>query len=471
MGQKSFTGYQLVLIITDILVINLIYIISLSLREGFFFSSINYMILFRAIPWISIISIAVLSIFDLYSYITNVGYFNILYSIILSVAISTIFIIGAIYIIQVSALPRFVVFLSAVLQVVVLSLVHITANYISKKRQIGKRILLIGENLRDIAEMADKFMRYGNWLNICDYIDSANIDLFEEKAETSDIVVINGKVKNKEDIISYCVSRHKEILMVPDMFGIALYSSEIQFIDDSLMFSMKPLGLKSYQEFIKRGFDVALSAAMLFVFSPLMVIVSILIRLSTPGPALFKQERLGLNGKPFDVLKFRTMVNNAEELSGPVLSTENDSRITKVGSFLRATRIDELPQLINVFLGDMSIIGPRPERSYFVDNFSKTIPSYAYRMAVRPGITGLAQVIGRYTTTAEDKLRFDLMYIRNYSLFLDFKILLKTLKVVFEIDKAAGLKNEAEIERKFMCVDPESVGHSIRRISGMPFRG
>lgn len=232
--------------------------------------------------------------------------------------------------------------------------------------------------------------------------------------------------------------------MVPDMFGIILYSAEPQFVDDLLMFAMRPPGLKPYQVLTKRGFDICISLTVLIILSPVMLLVACLINVTSSGGIIFKQERLGLGGKPFKVFKFRTMVANAEEATGPVLATENDPRVTRLGSFLRASRLDELPQLFNVLSGDMSIVGPRPEREFFVTQFSEFVPFYRYRMVVRPGVTGLAQVMGRYTTSAEDKLRFDLMYIRNYSLLLDFNILIQTIRVVLEWEKAAGVNQRTE---------------------------
>jgi lipopolysaccharide/colanic/teichoic acid biosynthesis glycosyltransferase len=164
--------------------------------------------------------------------------------------------------------------------------------------------------------------------------------------------------------------------------------------------------------------------------------VSLIIRLTSRGPVLYRQVRIGRGGAPFQVLKFRTMVDNAERHSGPVLARERDPRVTEFGRVLRALRIDELPQIFNVIRGEMSLVGPRPERPYFVAHFQETLPAYELRHAVKPGITGLAQVMGRYRTTAESKLNFDLLYIYNYSLLLDVKILLQTVRVVLQGDSS-----------------------------------
>ena len=225
-------------------------------------------------------------------------------------------------------------------------------------------------------------------------------------------------------------------------------SAETQHVDDTLMLVIKPPGLDVGQRFAKRVFDLIIALLILLVASPIMIFLMFLISILSPGPAIFSQERLGEKGLPFKVMKFRSMINNAEQTTGPVLAVEKDPRITRFGAFLRATRLDELPQLINVIKGEMSIVGPRPERKFFVDQFRESIPYYSHRMAVKPGITGLAQVKGKYTTTPEDKLRFDIMYIRNYSFVLDLSILLQTVRVVFQKEKAAGLDFETNASGK-----------------------
>jgi lipopolysaccharide/colanic/teichoic acid biosynthesis glycosyltransferase len=169
-----------------------------------------------------------------------------------------------------------------------------------------------------------------------------------------------------------------------------------------------------------------------------------MIRLDSPGPVIYKQERVGQGGKIFNVFKFRSMTLDAEKHSGPVLACEQDPRITKVGQFLRASRIDELPQLLNVMLGEMSFVGPRPERSFFVEQFAAKNPDYLLRLNVKPGITGLAQIWGKYSTAAEDKLRLDLIYTANYSPILDLNIIIHTLRVVLMRANAEGIQQSSD---------------------------
>jgi exopolysaccharide biosynthesis polyprenyl glycosylphosphotransferase len=180
----------------------------------------------------------------------------------------------------------------------------------------------------------------------------------------------------------------------------------------------------------KRVFDVVLAAALALALVPVMLLVALAIKLSSRGPVLYRQERVGKDGKVFTMLKFRTMREGAERLTGPVLAAANDPRVTRLGRLLRATRLDELPQLANVLCGEMSFVGPRPERPEFARSFEREINGYAERFTVRPGLTGYAQVNGEYHTSAATKLKYDLAYIHNRSLWLDLKILSETFKVM-----------------------------------------
>jgi lipopolysaccharide/colanic/teichoic acid biosynthesis glycosyltransferase len=191
--------------------------------------------------------------------------------------------------------------------------------------------------------------------------------------------------------------------------------------------------------------DVAASSFLLAICGIPMVLVALLIWLGSGAPILFRQERRGLRGHGFKVLKFRTMIQHAEQRTGPVLATREDPRVTPLGRALRATRLDELPQLWNVLRGEMSLVGPRPEREFFARRFDLEFPEYPLRTSVKPGLTGLAQVCGGYSSSAESKLRLDLMYIANYSLSLDLSILLQTIRVVLQRSPALGVEPESPV--------------------------
>lgn len=181
--------------------------------------------------------------------------------------------------------------------------------------------------------------------------------------------------------------------------------------------------------FIKQLIDSLFSLSSLIILFPLFIVIAVLIKIDSPGSIFYKQERIGLDGKPFFILKFRTMYSDAEKY-GPQWANKNDSRITVVGHYLRKYRIDEIPQFINILRGEMSIIGPRPERPIFIEDFEKELPHFRNRLQVKPGITGWAQINGGYDLAPKDKLELDLYYIYHYSILLDLKIMIKSIPVI-----------------------------------------
>ncbi|MBA4495994.1 sugar transferase [Paenactinomyces guangxiensis] len=204
--------------------------------------------------------------------------------------------------------------------------------------------------------------------------------------------------------------------------------SKMAYESNSHSFSNGISGSSLYP-LLKRVLEVILSIALLLFTLPVLVLVAIAIKLESPGSVFYKQERVGLNGKCFNIIKLRSMRNDAEK-NGPQWAAKNDPRVTVVGKFIRKTRIDEIPQLINVLRGDMSLIGPRPERPMFTEQFDKEIPGFKKRLLVKPGLTGWAQVNGGYEATPAEKLKMDLFYIRNQSFRLDLQIMLRTVWVV-----------------------------------------
>ena len=191
---------------------------------------------------------------------------------------------------------------------------------------------------------------------------------------------------------------------------------------------------KRFYDFMKRFFDIVISLAAIILLCIPMLIIAIMIKCDSAGKVIYSQVRLGKNEKPFVLYKFRSMKTNAEE-NGIQWASENDSRTTKIGEKLRATRLDELPQLVNILKGEMSFVGPRPERPEFYDVFDTYIEGFRQRMLVKPGLTGLAQVVGGYNFLPEEKIVYDLEYIKNRSLLRDFRLIIKTVKVVFNGDE------------------------------------
>lgn len=223
-----------------------------------------------------------------------------------------------------------------------------------------------------------------------------------------------------------------DVKIIPDILRYTRFTAGIEVIGDTPVINVHESPLSGLNTFFKRLFDVSGAIIALVVFAPIMLLISLLVPLSSPGPILYRQERMGLDGKKFKCLKFRSMPIDSEKNTGAVWAKPDDNRATKFGSLLRRTSLDELPQLINVLRGDMSLVGPRPERPVFVNEFRKKVPGYMLRHKVKTGITGWAQVNGwRGSTSIHKRIECDLYYIQNWSLWLDVKILLMTIEEVF----------------------------------------
>ena len=251
--------------------------------------------------------------------------------------------------------------------------------------------------------------------------------------------------ETKNLIISYCFKTQKPYFLVPKLYELALNSSAISQVSDTLVFSIKGLGLSVEQRVIKRIFDLVVSLPLAIILLPFMLIIALIIKLYDGGPVFFKQKRMTRFNKPFILYKFRSMIPDAERLTGAVQASKNDNRITPFGKLLRATRLDELPQLINVIKGEMSLVGPRALRVEEIEEFAKKDAEFVYRLNVKAGVTGYAQIMGRYYTHFRDKLHFDVFYIINYSFFNDLVIILQTVRSIFDPKSSEGLSQKLSL--------------------------
>ncbi len=232
-------------------------------------------------------------------------------------------------------------------------------------------------------------------------------------------------------IVSQCEREKVSIRVFPDVFQIMAGEVSISDLGGLPLLTIRDVGLRGWKLTLKRLVDVVISSIALVLLSPVLMLTALLIKLDSPGPVFFVQERMGLDAKPFPILKFRSMRQDAEA-NGPGWTTKNDPRITRLGRFIRRFSIDEFPQFINVLMGDMSLVGPRPEQPAYVERFRQSIPRYMERHREKAGITGWAQVNGlRGDTSIDERTKYDLWYIENWSLWLDFKILLRTAFKLF----------------------------------------
>lgn len=264
-----------------------------------------------------------------------------------------------------------------------------------------------------------------------------------------DAVIINDvSAEIRNDLLKFCYHNQIRAYVAPKMSDIIVKGATDICLFDTPLLLVRSRGLTLTQRFFKRLLDIVLCLIAMIIAAPVMLVIAIAIKIEDRGPVFYKQDRVTMGGKVFPILKFRSMIVNAEKDGKSQPAVDNDPRITKVGKIIRATRIDELPQILNILKGDMSIVGPRPERVEHMEAYSHEIPEFDFRLKVKGGLTGYAQVYGKYNTTPYDKLRLDLMYIENYSLLLDIKLILMTIRVMLKKESTEGFNERQEIERK-----------------------
>ncbi|MGN0399507.1 MAG: sugar transferase [Blautia sp.] len=288
-----------------------------------------------------------------------------------------------------------------------------------------------------IESRKDKFL-IGGSMNVSAGWEALQKEI--DKFEDGGVVISDVHSEMRNRILKYCYAKGIRVYITPKVSDILLRNAEPLHMFDTPLMLVRGSGLTIGQRFFKRLIDIVISLIMIVIASPFMLIAAILIKSYDHGPVLFKQKRLTEGRKEFYVYKFRSMIVDAEKDGVARLASANDSRITPVGKFIRATRMDELPQLFNILKGDMSIVGPRPERPEIAEEYEKEIPEFAYRLKVKAGLTGYAQIYGKYNTTAYDKLKLDMMYIEGYHILIDFKLILTTIKIIFMKESTEGVE-------------------------------
>lgn len=245
----------------------------------------------------------------------------------------------------------------------------------------------------------------------------------------------------RNQILKFCYDQKKRTYITPKISDIIITGTErIHLFDTPLMLARNG-GLTIEQRIGKRAMDIVFSLLAIVISAPFMLIFALCIKLYDRGPVFYTQERVTRDGKAFQIIKFRSMRENAEK-DGARLAAKGDSRITPIGRFLRATHLDELPQIFNILKGEMSFVGPRPERREIAEEYEELIPEFRFRLKVKAGLTGYAQIYGKYNTAPYDKLKLDLTYIENYSVWLDLKLMLMTFKIMFQKENTEGVDKE-----------------------------
>ena len=295
-----------------------------------------------------------------------------------------------------------------------------------------------------VEDFKERLERKTDTLSVTDYISAdEDFEIVRKKIDEFNTVMIRDiSASKRNSIFKYCYERSKRIYSVPDVTDIIFNGATPVHLFDTPLLLTDANPIQYEERVIKRTFDIFFSILLIILLSPLMLITALIIKISDGGPVLYKQIRCTKNMKEFKILKFRSMIVDAEKSGVPQLASEKDPRITPVGSVIRKLRIDELPQLFNVLKGDMSFVGPRPERPEIIKKYIEEIPECTYRTKMRAGITGYAQLYGKYNTKPYDKLKFDLYYMEQYSLRLDFQLMLLTLKIIFTKESTEGVNED-----------------------------
>lgn len=339
--------------------------------------------------------------------------------------------------------------ITVALQVVATALlVTYTKRRLMRTIHAGKTVLVSGclTGLGDIEQFKEKLKeRYGFLFDIDEVISEGEpMESIERSIDrATSVMLYDVSPENRQKLIMYCVAEKKDFFFTPRIEDIVMEGCSERHLLDTPLYRYDYPYNSFGRQLAKRIWDIILSLVMIIILSPTLGITALAIKLNDGGPVFFKQKRYTKDEKVFDILKFRSMVVDADKY-GVVPTTENDPRVTKVGKFIRSTRIDELPQLFNILKGDMSFVGPRPERIEHVKMYEEELPEFRYRHLVKGGLTGYAQVYGKYNTSPYDKLRLDLEYIENQSWLLDFKLMLLTFRTIFQKESTEGFSEERQ---------------------------
>lgn len=431
MQQKKEDKKAKWLIITvflDLLLINLSIVAAFFIRFTGSIPQFNFSAYTSLAFYITLIFAVVYYLHDLYDVERHFDFSGTVARVIQANFLGFLITIALSFLFRIFSFPRLVLFLSFIIAsaVVPAGRYFITAAFPLELPE--ETIVVLGENglagriINEIRERAYLGLRFSG--------NASVEEVLEKGLPPADRYIVTQEVS--PEIIKKLIELAGEarIQIVPGSYEVFIGRVDFETLADIPLIDVGRSPDSSWAKFGKRMFDAVFSLVFLVLLIPLFALVAVLIKIDSRGPVFYLQERVGLRRKTFRCIKFRTMVADAEKYTGPVLAGENDTRITRVGKWLRKYRIDEFPQLINILKGEMSFVGPRPERPVFVEEFERTVPFYRERFKVRPGATGLAQIYGRYGTDPATKLKYDLIYIYNLSFLLDMLIIFRSISVI-----------------------------------------
>jgi lipopolysaccharide/colanic/teichoic acid biosynthesis glycosyltransferase len=410
---------QIVLLLIDIILINLAFLLSFMARYGLKFPDYNFLPYKKSVVFVTLIYIAALAFFRVYKNRFKSSW-DLFKRVFLGLFFGTLLSVAFVYVfrLKLGAFPTSIFIISFFLN---LLLIFKLNQYILKtKRKIKKKIIVIGRDDKDSIAGNKAVVKNNRSDQIGQLLKNTDIDE----------VIICERIQNENDLnlLIYLVQKLKIDVVFEPAIYVKLLSGRINGEDSVGFFSTFVGEKRDIEEFSMRILDVVGSIVILLISAPAIALVSLLVKISSAGPVFYKQQRVGKDGKLFTLYKFRTMVEDAEKEIGPVLASRNDPRVTKVGKILRTSRLDELPQLLNVLKGDMSLVGPRPERPHFVKQHKAL---HELRLAVKPGLTGLAQIRSFYDLKPKHKIKYDYLYIQRRSLLLNMYILMLTIPTIF----------------------------------------
>ena len=426
--------------IANVFVFEILYLATLMLgyTDYFFYYSNGYLIFFGFYLVLFMVFGRMLDAFELGDSTTT----DLFISYSLTLLISNFFMYFILCLITLKLLPILPFLILMVLDILFSALLlYIENRYIRSNFPPVKVVAIYGEEHHGLIGKLNNIKDLS--MSVIKTVDLKDLDYdkLDDLLKGADgIVTLDVHHENKKKLFKACYEKKILVYDVPSITDMLLASSDILHIVDTPILKINKYGPSEMEKFVKRAIDIFGSLFLIVVTSPLMLISAILVKTHDGGDILYRQTRLTRDQKPFKMVKFRSMIMNAEDETGVVLAKQNDDRITPVGKFLRKTRFDELPQLVNILKGEMSFVGPRPERPEIYDEICKEMPEFRYRLVVKAGLTGYAQIYGKYNTSLRDKLLLDLYYIENYSLIEDIKLLLLTLKIVFNKESTEGIK-------------------------------
>lgn len=325
-----------------------------------------------------------------------------------------------------------------------------------------ERCCIVASSQEASDHVMKKISRYRLQYDVRDVVDYRSAQVKKVILGNDAVFFAQVPATQRGLLLEFCYQNHKNAYAAAELEDVMMVNGQQVILDDCAFIFMSRGELDLHIKVIKRAMDIVFAAVVLVLTSPVMIAAAIAIHAEDGGSVFFRQKRMTIGGHIFEILKFRTMTTNACMDSNKVSAQQNDQRITRVGAILRKTRMDELPQLFNILKGDMSLVGPRPEMLENVTQYIREFPAFAYRQKMKAGLTGYAQIEGKYNTSARDKLMMDLMYMENYSIWLDVKLLLRTFTVFFRMDSTEGFGGQSA-EQKWPRIQTDAGTESIEQ--------